>query len=570
VSTRAEIEQQLTGPGGLFEIAVEDVEGVAMRMYRRRLPSLRAVPELASRRMNETYLVYGERRISFGDFIGQANGVAAALADQGVGFGDRVAVLSANNPEWVLTFWGVVSLGAVLVGLNGWWKSDEILYGLVDSGATVLIADRGRFSRIVDSLVRAPALQRIYLIDADPSEFGGDSRLRPFAELLGSPRPSPPAADIAEGDPAVIFYTSGTTGRPKGAVSTHRSMIANLQNTMYNAVANMMAAGVGLGADGSRQTSSLVTSPLFHVSGCHSGVVVGLAGGAKSVMIEGRFEPEKAMQLIQEEQISVWGAVPTMVWRVVEHPRRHEYDLTSVTTVAYGGSPSAGELQRRVRETFPSVRTMGNVYGLTESSSAATIISGQEFLDRPDSVGRPLPVVEIRVVDPSGAQVGSGQIGEVWIKGPIVMPGYWGKPEATAETITDGWLHTGDLGYLDEEGYLYITDRAKDMIIRGGENVYCVEIENRLVEHSSIAEAAVIGVPHPTLGEEVKAVVRLEPDAPPMSSSEVQTWVAETLADFKVPAYVDFATANLPRNPSGKLLKNVLRGEGEVSFAETL
>jgi long-chain acyl-CoA synthetase len=291
------------------------------------------------------------------------------------------------------------------------------------------------------------------------------------------------------------------------------------------------------------------------------------------VMIEGRFDPETAMQLIQDERISVWGAVPTMVWRVVEHPRRHDYDLSSVTTVAYGGSPSAGELQRRVQETFPSVRTMGNVYGLTESSSAATIISGQEFLDRPDSVGRPLPVVELRVVDPAdpgGGPVESGQIGEVWLKGPIVMPGYWGKPEATAETITDGWLHTGDLGYLDGEGYLYITDRAKDMIIRGGENVYCVEIENRLVEHPAIAEAAVIGVAHPTLGEEVKAVVRLEPDAGPLTASEVQKWVAETLADFKVPAYIEFTASNLPRNPSGKLLKNVLRGDGEVSFAETL
>jgi long-chain acyl-CoA synthetase len=570
VPTRTEIERQLTGPGGPFEVAMEQVDGVPMRMYQRRLPSLRAIPQMAAARGDETYLVYGDRRISFADFVGKAHSVSAALVERGVRHGDRVAVLSANNPEWVLSFWGVVDIGAVLVGLNGWWKTDEILYGLVDSGATVLITDRGRFTRIVESLDDAPALQQVYLIDAEPAEFGGDRRLHRFAELLDSSRPEPPAVDIAEADPAVIFYTSGTTGRPKGAVSTHRSMIANLQNTMYNAVANFMGAGVSPSTDGARQTSSLVTSPLFHVSGCHSGVVVGLAGGAKTVMIEGRFDPETAMQLIQDEQITVWGGVPTMVWRVVEHPRRHHYDLSSVTTVAYGGSPSAGELQRRVQETFPKVRTMGNVYGLTESSSAATIISGQEFLDRPDSVGRPLPVVELQVVDPSGAPAETGAIGEVWIKGPIVMPGYWGNPDATAETITDGWLHTGDLGYLDGEGYLYITDRAKDMIIRGGENVYCVEIENRLVEHPAIAEAAVIGVAHATLGEEVKAVVRLEADSPPLTVSDVQKWVSESLADFKVPTYVEFTADSLPRNPSGKLLKNVLRGEGEVSFAETL
>lgn len=571
--TRAEIESQLTGPGGPFEIAEEDVDGVFTRMYQRRLPSLRAIPQLAAARSDQIYLVHGPRQVTFGEFVGQANGLSGALADRGVTHGDRVAVLSANNPEWVLTFWGVVDIGAVLVGLNGWWKTDEILYGLADSGARVLVADRGRFTRIAGSLGDLPELEHIYLIDADPAEFGNDRRLHSFADLIAESAPEPPAVEIAESDPAVIFYTSGTTGRPKGAVSTHRSMIANLQNTMYNAIANMMLADVAPGSASGRQTSSLMSSPLFHVSGCHSGVVVGLAGGAKTVMIEGRFDPEKAMQLIEEEQISVWGAVPTMVWRVVEHPRRHEYDLSSVTTVAYGGSPSAGELQRRVRETFPNVRTMGNVYGLTESSSAATIISGQEFIDRPNSVGRPLPVVELRVVDPAdpaGAPVEAGRIGEVWIKGPIVMPGYWGKPEATAETITDGWLHTGDLGYLDAEGYLYITDRAKDMIIRGGENVYCVEIENRLVEHPAIAEAAVIGVPHPTLGEEVKAVVRLEPDAGTVSVADVQGWVAETLADFKVPAYVEFTAEDLPRNPSGKLLKNVLRGEGEVSFAETL
>jgi long-chain acyl-CoA synthetase len=222
-----------------------------------------------------------------------------------------------------------------------------------------------------------------------------------------------------------------------------------------------------------------------------------------------------------------------------------------------------------IKATFPNVKTMGNAYGLTESSSVATVNSGQDFLDKPDSVGRAMPVIDIRIAGAGGDALPPGETGEVWIKGPTIMPGYWGKPEETAKTLTDGWLHTGDIGYVDEEGFLFITDRAKDMIIRGGENIYCVEIENRLVEHPGVMDAAVIGVPHPTLGEEVKAVIQVEP-ASTLSAAEVKSWVAEVLADFKVPSYIEMTTDKLPRNASGKLLKNVLRGTGEVSFSETL
>ena len=562
----------LTGPGTPFEVVTEQVRGIPMRVFKDRMKSLREVAAMAIGRGNEeTFIVYGDRRIGFTEFIEGANSVSSTLASRwGVRHGDRVAVLSANNPEWCFAFWGTVNLGAILVGLNGWWKTDEIIYGLQDSGSKILVADKGRFERIADQLGELPDLEAVFLTDADPADFGGDPKLHRFSELLESPSSALPDAPIDEDDEAVIFYTSGTTGKPKGAISTHRSMIANLQNTFYNAIAGAMAnpqAGSPLETS-SAQNASLLTSPLFHVSGCHSGMVVGLAAGIKLVIPVGKFEPEKAMQLIQDEKISVWATVPTMVWRVVEHPDRHNYDLSTIGTVAYGGSPSAAELQRRVQETFPRVRTLGNAYGLTESSSVATAIGGQEFIDRPDSVGRPMPVVELRIVQ-DGVDSPTGQLGEVWIKGPIIMPGYWNKPEATAESVTDGWLHSGDIGYVDEEGYLYITDRAKDMIIRGGENVYCVEIENRLVEHPAIAEAAVIGVPHQSLGEEVKAVVRVEPGMT-ITESEVKAWVAQTLANFKVPAYVDIVKEPLPRNASGKLLKNVLRGEGEVSFAETM
>jgi long-chain acyl-CoA synthetase len=286
-------------------------------------------------------------------------------------------------------------------------------------------------------------------------------------------------------------------------------------------------------------------------------------------MIEGRFEPQKALELIQDHGITIWATVPTMVWRVCEEPSRHDYDTSTVVSVAFGGSPSADELQRKVRETFPNVKSTTNAYGLTESSSVATAIGGQDAIDKPTSVGPPVPTLELKIRDEKGNEVLTGQTGEVTMYGPLIMAGYWNKPEATADTVRDGWLHTGDIGYVDEDGFLYITDRKKDMIIRGGENIYCVEIENRLVEHPAIADAAVIGVPHPELGEEVKAVVQVEPGMS-ITEDEVRAWVRETLANFKVPTYVDIQTDKLPRNASGKLLKNVLRGEGDVSFAETM
>jgi len=569
MSALREIREQLTGPGGAFEVVTEVVNGVEMKVYKDRMPSLREVPRIARSRGDQDFIVHGHRRYSFEEFVDVANSVSHTLVDDfGVGHGDRVAVLSANNPEWCLTFWATVDLGAILVGLNGWWKTDEILYGLADSGAKVLVADGRRFERIADHLDQCPDLEAIFLVDAEPGDVGTDPRLRRFDVLTQRPTDAFPEVDIAEDDPAVIFYTSGTTGRPKGAISTHRNMVANLQNTIYNTVANAMA-DPDPDEGGGGQTTGLLTSPLFHVSGCHSSLVVGMLGGVKLVIPEGRFDPDTALRLIQDEQVTIWATVPTMVWRVCEHPARHDYDTSTVTSVAFGGSPSAEELQRKVRDTFPNVRSTSNAYGLTESSSVATVISGQDARERPDSVGPPVPVVDLAVVDPDGNEVPMGHTGEVLIKGPIIMPGYWNKPEATAETVIDGWLHTGDIGYLDEDGFLFITDRAKDMIIRGGENIYCVEIEQRLVDHPDVADAAVIGVPHPELGEEVKAVVQVVPGAT-LTEHDVQQWVAETLANFKVPAYVEITGDKLPRNASGKLLKNVLRGEGEVSFSETM
>ncbi len=583
MSTATELRGQLTGPGGPFEIVEEKVDDTPMRVYRDRFNDLRVVASFGQSHGDKVFIVRGDERITYKDFMRGANSVSRRLAAFGVGHGDRVAVLSQNNPEWCLTFWGTVDIGAVLVGLNGWWITDEIVYGLEDSGARVLVADRKRFERVAEEIDGIDTLEHVFLIDADPADFARPDgtvspKLHRFDELLTEPTDDLPTEPIDEGDPAVIFYTSGTTGRPKGAISTHRNMIANLQNTVFLLTLGAMVQasepddgdqGPEPPSDGSGQPVALLTSPLFHVSGCHSVLVVGMMAGLRLVILPGRFTPEAAFDAIEKERIQLWATVPTMIWRCCEHPDRHDWDLTSITSVSFGGSPSADELQRRIRETFPNVKATTNAYGLTESSSAATALTGRDSLERPDSVGLPMPNTELAIAGPDGAHLGPGQTGEVLIRGPLIMAGYWNKPEATANTVIDGWLHTGDVGHLDEDGYLYITDRAKDMLIRGGENVYCVEIENRLVEHPSIADAAVVGVPHPELGEEVKAVIELAPGEE-ISDADVRAWVADTLAAFKVPAYVERWDGKLPRNASGKLLKNVIRGEGEVSFAETM
>jgi len=576
----ARIRRELTGPGGQFEILVQDVDGVEMKIFKDRFDSLRVVAQFGAMHGDKEFIVYGDRRITFAEFIAAANSVSHELTSIGVQRGDRVAVLAQNSPEWCLAFWGTVDIGAVLVGLNGWWTTEEILYGLDDSGAKVLVADRRRFERVADRIDDLATIERVYLIDAEPEDFAVDGVVSPklhrFSELVASPTDQLPDGPIDESDPAVIFYTSGTTGKPKGAISTHRNMIANLQNTVFILTSTSMASAELADGDESQsltppgtQPVSLFSAPLFHVAGCHSTLVVGLLGGLKLVMMEGKFGPDEALSLIEAERVTIWTGVPTMIWRVCEAPNRHDYDTSSVIGVSFGGSPSADEMQRRIRETFPNVRTTTNAYGLTESSSAATTLSGADGLRKPDSVGLPMPTVDVAIAGPDGTHLGTGETGEVLLRGPIIMPGYWNKPEATASTVIDGWLHTGDVGHLDDEGYLYITDRAKDMLIRGGENIYCVEIENRLVEHPAIADAAVVGVPHETLGEEVKAVIEVAPDAE-ISDDELREWVRAALAPFKVPTYVERWDGKLPRNASGKLLKNVLRGEGVVSFAETM
>ncbi len=567
--TLAEATAELTGPGGAMEIVVEDVLGVPTQVYKQRMCSLRDLMAQNEMRADATFLVQDDRRYTYGEHDQAARAVAHSLASLGVHHGDRVAIVSANTPEWLLTFWACAVLGAVCVPLNAWQKSEELQFALEDCGAKVVIADRKRIELVTPVLSELPLVEHVFVIDGGP--HAAETRVERFDTLLGDGSdPGMPTNPLDEDDILAILYTSGTTGRPKGATITHRQTIANLSNIVVLGIAQMMAGIASRGSQESVQDAALLVVPLFHVTGCLSTMVVNYATGAKLVLMPaGRFDPDRAMEIIEAERVTSIGGVPTIMWRIIESPNFTKYDLSSVKRASYGGAPAAPELVERIEQAFPNLRkTLSTAYGLTESASVATALGGDDYFSHPSSCGRPVPTVELEIRDDQRREVARGDSGEIWLKGPTLMlRGYWNRPDVNAEVLIDGWFRTGDIAKQDDDGFVYIVDRAKDMIIRAGENIYCVEIENVLYDFAGVVDAAVIGVPHVQLGEEVKAVVHLKQGVD-VSEDEIRAHCKRHLADFKVPAYVEFRDGPLPRNPAGKILKAALRG-GETAFAHS-
>ncbi|HEY2776236.1 MAG TPA: class I adenylate-forming enzyme family protein [Candidatus Binatia bacterium] len=547
-----DILQQMTGPGGPFEIAVEMVGGRPMKNFVARERSIREKIVAASARDGQTLLVYGDRRYSDRDFARLVFGVGERLvADHGLQKGDRVAVLAVNRPEWLLAAFGATSVAGIGVALNGWWQTDELEYGLRDSGSRFLVVDDRLFARVAPVLGRIPTLEKVFYVGEH-----APAGTTPFSSLM-QPTDTVPTQPIDEDDPFMILYTSGTTGRSKGCITTHRGTIAQVLGILFAGIAGSILSGSELIPSGG-EPSALVTSPLFHVGGLHSGICTQITAGIKIVLLEGKFDPDRVMQMIEKEKITMWPAIPTMLHRVVHSPNIADYDLSSLLSVSFGGAPTAPETIDRARAVLPVEPSFSNAYGLTETHGVATVNAGKALLGRKTSAGRVAPMLDCRIVDSDGREVAAGSLGEVLFYGPTITPGYWNRPDATAETVRDGWLHTGDLGYLDEEGFLYIVDRVKDMILRGGENVYCVEIENLLAEHPEIDEAAIVGVPDAEMGERVKAIVRRVAGST-IDAEAVRRHVASRMAAFKVPEFVEFTNEPLPRNPAGKILKNELR-----------
>ena len=556
MSRLAAVEAQLLAPGAPFELAEEVVLGERVQVFANRARSLRDVLLRGREFADSEYMVFYDgdraRRYTFAEHERLVASTAAALkARFDVGPGDRVAILAANCPEWVISFWATVSLGAICVGLNAWWTEPEIRYAVGHSKPKVLIADRKRADRITGGL-DVPTL----VIEEG---FEGLLVTHANAEL--------PTQPIAENDPAIILYTSGTTGRAKGVVHTHGNVTNMLMVSFFHGARLMMANPKQ--ADLPQLANSiLVTSPLFHVSGLHCAAVTALAGGAKTVWPMGRFDPETTLALIEREKITGWGYTATVLHRLLNHPKVAEYDLSSFRSVGGGGSPIPATLIEKAHALFPQCsHTMGVGYGLTEGTAFGTLNAGEELTDDPASVGRPVPIVEIEIRDEQGRALADGEEGEIHLRGPLVMLEYWEDPTATDAAIKPGrWLNTGDVGRL-EGGRLYIASRKRDLILRGGENVYPFEIEERLEAHPAILEAAVIGVDHEELGEEVKATIVFE-EGQELSNEELQRWVADALAYYKVPSIWETRKSPLPRNATGKVLKNALRDAQNSMFIE--
>ena len=562
----AQLTAEMTAPGQRFETIEEVIAGRTYRVWKNSPTSLAEVWRQAESYGDTDYLVYEDERISYAQVARQVAALREGLAARGVAKGDRVALAMRNYPEWVVSFWATVTLGAVVVPLNAWWASGELAYGLADSGAKVAIVDQERMERLLPELMAGapPGLAHLFGVRCEGSSLAGArGRLAaqgidaaPLAVLLEAASPRVGEAEILPEDPATIFYTSGTTGRPKGALGTHRNICTSLMSLFFLSARNQRAYAAK--REPSVQHSVLVSVPLFHATGSHGLLVPNTMAGAKLVMMR-RWNPERALELIERERINNFIGVPTMVWQALNSPALQRRDTSSLRTVSCGGAPAPPELLRRLRARFPAA-IPSNSYGLTETSSVATSISGDDYARRPESVGRPLPVVEVRVLGAGGEVTEAYETGELWVRGANVVAGYWNRPEATAAAIQDGWFRTGDLAYVDGDGFVYIVDRAKDVLIRGGENVYSAEVEAAIYDNPCVADVAVIGIPDLEMGEEVAAVVQLHAGCE-VTEDAIRTAVAAKLAAFKVPKYVFFHSSPLPRNAAGKVLKRQLREE---------
>ena len=556
-----EVWNELIAPGAEFEIAVVDILGNPTRTYANAPANLRDVFLSTAQYGDRDYLVYEDERLSYSEAHAQVRSIAAWFVSQGVEAGDRVAIAMRNYPEWLLAYWATLSVGAAVVGMNAWWTKPEMMYAIKDSKPRVIVVDTERLARLD---LASEAFAQINVVGVRlPQDLEG---VTPWRTLLEHPGTLPDIS-IDPDDDACIFYTSGTTGNPKGAQLTHRGCVSNIWSLMFSGrVLRVLAERQGL-VDANAEIpipASLVTTPLFHVT-ANNCVAHGttLAGGKLVHMY--KWDAGAALKIIEDEQINALTGVPLMARELITHPEFANTDTSSLLSLGGGGAQLQPDLVGKIDESVPTARP-NTGYGMTETCGIITSIGGDFFIDKPDSCGPAMPCYETRIIDPDGNEVAQGETGELLVRGAQVIRGYINRPEATAESIESGWLYTGDVAREDEHGFLFIVDRLKDMVLRGGENIYCAEVESALFEHPAVAECSVFGIPDDRLGEEVGVAIYLKADNP-VSADELREHCRALIASPKIPRYIWFTDDPLPRNAAGKFLKRELRDTLPLSEA---
>lgn len=550
----ARARRELTGPGGAFEMADTDVLGRTMRVYRNAPASVREVWLATAQFADRPYLVYQDERLTYGEVHGRVNALTAWLWARGVRPGDRVAIAMRNYPEWLMSYWACLSIGVTAVGMNTWWIGSEMAYALADSAPKVLIADGESLMRLRD---QEEAMKRLDIIGVRLSEEQRSALpgITPWADIIARDGVMPKVS-VHPDDEACIFYTSGTTGFPKGAQLTHRGCVTNLYHLMFARASTDLATERATNAVSPQQAATpsvmLVTAPLFHVGANNCNTYPTTADGGTVVLMY-RWDAGEALRLIAREKVTAMSGVPTMARELLSHPDFAATDTSSLVSLAGGGAQLPPDLVHKI-ETH-SVRARPSTgYGLTEVSGLITWNGDDFFVDKPDSVGPAFPTYDTRVVDDEGQAVPAGGVGELWVRGPSLIKGYLNHSQASQTAIVDGWLHTGDIARIDDDGFIFIVGRKKDMVVRGGENISCAEVETCLYRYPAVAECCVFSVPDERLGEEVGAAVLLQPG----ERTETETLRAhcgELMAKYKVPRYIWIVEDALPKNASGKILR---------------
>jgi acyl-CoA synthetase (AMP-forming)/AMP-acid ligase II len=548
---------EMTAPGQMFSLSEVEVGGHPMKTWAMAPGSLRDIWLNTAGHDQADYLVYRDERWTYARAHREVAAIANWLTANGVRQHDRVAIAMRNYPEWMLTYWATACIGAVSVGVNAWWVAKELEYGLQDCDAKLLICDTERLQRFAEIRDQVPGMQAV-AVRADPVPDWAT----PWSEVLQA-EPVMPGANIDPDDDACIFYTSGTTGKPKGAQLTHRGCVSNIFSVMFATLAQAAAQAKAQGespANGQsgakRQLASIVATPLFHVTANNCLAQSATIAGGKLVHMH-KWDAGEALRIIEEEKITVFSGVPTMSRELISHPDFASRDTTSLTALNGGGAAVQPDLVGKIDQTGRGAQP-GQGYGMTETCGIISTSGGFFLSDKPNSAGLVIPIYDVKCIDTEGNELPRGETGEICVRSPQVIRGYLNRPEATAETIVDGWLRTGDIGYVDEDNFIYLVDRAKDMVIRGGENVYCSEVEAAIYKHPSVAECSVFSVPDERLGEEVGAAIFPVPGSHP-SAAELREFCKSELAAYKAPRYLWILDEALPRNASGKFVKRSLQ-----------